>query len=145
MNEWGSAGEGRRGKACKETRRLAVIPADSLDSVEDLVGAELAMAKIPVTSVANWSNYVHKTSAVDGLPFWAVLTEMSVKPHIKNQFEVNFNREEVIDDTDALAAIMKKVEMVDAFVMAPYSIAADEDTPAPAPKGPPKPAVKKKF
>lgn len=147
MDDWGSAGEGRRGKACKEMRRLAVIPADKLESVDDIKNSELAMAKIPVTSVSNWSNYVHKVGAMLNVPFWAVITRMTVKPHIKNQFEVLFDLEDPVDDVDALTALKAKKAHVEPFVMAPYSMASEEaenvhphTTQAPA-----KPAVKRKF
>jgi hypothetical protein len=148
MDEWGSAGEGRRGKACKEIRRLALIPADKLESTEDILASELAMAKVPVTSVRNWSNYVHKVSAMLNVPFWAVVSRMSVKPHIKNQFEVLFDIEDPIEDVAALQAIKLKVTHVEPFVMAPYSSAgqAEGGAKAPAkPAGPPAPTPKRKF
>ena len=142
MNEWGSAGEGRRGKACKEIRRLALIPTDKLESAADIMSSEMAMAKVPVTSVKNWSNYVHKASAMFGMPFWAMISRMWLTPHIKNQFEVNFIEVEPIQDMEALGAIKKKRTLVESFVMAPYSLATEEEE---APPPPPKAAIKKKF
>lgn len=144
MNEWGSAGEGRRGKACKETRRLALIPADKLESVNDIKTSELAMAKIPVTSVSNWSNYVHQVSAVHNVPFWAVVTRLTLRPHIKNQFEVFFDIAETVDDVEALEALKLKRGYVEPFVMAPYPVATEEEEAQPQ-KVAPKPATKKKF
>lgn len=145
MDEWGSAGEGRRGKACKEIRRLALIPADKLESSADIINAELAMAKVPVTSVKNWSNYVHKVGSTLDVPFWAVVSRMSVKPHIKNQFEVLFDLEDPIEDVEALTALKKKVAHVEAFIMAPYSVATEGQAAPAKPAGPPAPAVKRKF
>ena len=130
MNEWGSAGEGRRGKACKEVRRLALIPADKLGSAADIRGAELAMAKIPVTSVSNWSNYVHSVSAQFNVPYWAVVTKVRVAPHIKNQFEVLFEVSDTIEDIEALEALKVKRGLTKPFVMAPYSRATEEGAPA---------------
>jgi hypothetical protein len=143
MDEWGSAGEGRRGKACKEMRRIAVIPADKVESADDILGAEMAMAKIPVTSVRNWSNYVHQISATQNRPYWSVTTKMKVSPHIKNQFEVTFDMGDTIDDGTALQALKQKRALVEPFVMAPYSMATEE--PEPPPKAPPKAITKKKF
>src|SRR5690606_21054205 len=54
MNEWDS-GENGRGKACKNIRKFAAIPADE---AEDLEEAEVRAFTIPVTSVKNWSRYV---------------------------------------------------------------------------------------
>lgn len=130
MDEWGSAGEGRRGKACKETRRLALIPADKLESVDDIRTSELAMAKIPVTSVSNWSNYVHQVSAVHNVPFWAVVTRITLRPHIKNQFEVFFDIAETVDEVEALEALKLKRGHVEPFVMAPYPVAVEEEEEA---------------
>lgn len=146
MDAWGSAGEGRRGKACKELRRLALIPADKLESTDDIKNSELAMAKIPVTSVSNWSNYVHKVGAMFNVPFWAVVSRLTVKPHIKNQFEVLFDIEDPIEDVEALAALKQKKAHVEPFVLAPYSQASEEAEAAPAP-APAKPAaaIKRKF
>jgi hypothetical protein len=138
-DEWGSAGEGRRGKACKEIRRLALIPADKLQSAADILNAELASAKVPVTSVGNWSNHVHKVAAVHNMPVWAVVSRISVKPHIKNQFEVFFDIEDTIEDVEALTALKTKVAHVEPFVMTPYSMATEEETK------PQQPAKKRKF
>jgi hypothetical protein len=145
MNEWGSAGEGRRGKACKELRRIAVIPSDKLESIEDIRTAEMAMAKVPVTSKQNWSNYVHKVAATLSMPYWAVMTKISVRPHIKNQFEVLFDLSDPITDVEALTALRDKVATVEPLLMTPYSRATEEDEQAPAPPPPPKAAIKKKF
>lgn len=153
MNEWGSAGEGRRGKACKEVRRLALIPADTLESTEDIKTAELAMAKVPVTSVKNWSNYVHTVGAVHNVPFWAVISRMTLRPHIKNQFEVMFDIEETVDEDEALAALRQRREHIESFIMAPYPVATEEEETAQpvqkatAPKAPVKSARQslKKF
>lgn len=142
MNEWGSAGEGRRGKACKEIRRLALIPTDKLESPQDIMESELVMAKVPVTSVKNWSNYVHKVSAMFGMPYWAMVSNINLHPHIKNQFEVKFDAVEPIQEMEALEALKKKRGLVESFIMAPYSQAAEEEE---APPPPPKASIKKKF
>lgn len=143
-NEWGSAGEGRRGKACKEVRRLAIIPADKLESAEDITKAEMAMAKIPVTSVQHWSNYVHTLSAGYSVPFWAVVTTIAVQPHIKNQFEVLFEFSDEIDDVAALQAIKNKRVTAEKFLLEPYSPNPEEPTPPPKATKP-TPTIKRKF
>jgi len=144
-DQWGSAGEGRRGKACKETRRLALIPADKLESAQDVLASELAMAKVPVTSVRNWSNFVHKVGAMYSVPFWAVVATIEVKPHIKNQYEAVFEVAQQIDDVAILQALKTKRALVEPFVMAPYGMATEEAEVA-EPAAPPPAAkfVKKK-
>lgn len=127
MNEWDTAGEGRRGKACKELRRLAIIPADKIESKDDILGAEVAMAKVPITSVPNWAGYVNKVSAMYSVPYWAVFTEMSVQPHIKNQFEVSFDITDTIEDIPVLEALQTKRDLIAPFVLQPYSPSSEED------------------
>src|ERR1039458_338531 len=50
-NEFGSADTGR-GKACKNSVRLALI---SINDLEDVAGAEVAYMHVPVTSVKLWA------------------------------------------------------------------------------------------
>ena len=64
MDEMGSVGkidprkQGNKGKACKERRRLAIIPAAAIKDGE-IAKAELAVLSLPVTSLGNWGNYVN--------------------------------------------------------------------------------------
>jgi hypothetical protein len=93
-NAWGSDLEGGKGKACKNVRRLALIQAAQMgDERPDLI-----FAKLPVTSVANWSKYVNQISNVVKRPAWGVITEMSVVPDAKSQFKVNFQFMGLVDD-----------------------------------------------
>lgn len=144
MDAWKSAGEGRKGKACKEYRRIALIPADKLESVDDILTSEMALAKIPVTSIGNWSNYVNRVAAIYKVPFWAVITRMTTRPHVKNQFEVLFDMADGIEDGDALGALKQKREVVESFVMAPYSVAqeASPEDNAPATPAGARPTIK---
>lgn len=87
QNEWGSDPNGGKGKGCKNIRRLAVVPSYQLDN-PTLVAPLLA--KLPVTSVANWRKYVEQIGNLIRRPFWAVETEISTAPDAKSQFKVNF-------------------------------------------------------
>lgn len=49
-NQWGSAG---KGKACKDTRYLSIIPLQDFEVFEDQFGAPLCL-KLPVTSLKNF-------------------------------------------------------------------------------------------
>lgn len=118
--EWGSAGGGSRGKACKETRRLVMMPADALNSAEDVMKAELAVVDIPVTSVRNWSNAVNAIAAQIKRPFWSVITNMSTTPNKKTQFEVHFAPVSAINDPAAIRAIQSRLEEAQRLGMVPY-------------------------
>lgn len=89
-NKWESDPSGGRGKACKNTRVLAVIPADV--KAEDIPTAEVATMKLPVTTVSKkWSPYVHKLAALYGMPPLAMKTTIGVIPDMKTQFQVTFD------------------------------------------------------
>lgn len=115
--EWGSDLKGGRGKACKQIRRLGLVSA----SAEDLNKAELAMAKIPVTSVGNWANYVNSVSAMYNRPPDAVITNMSVIPDAKTQFKVLFNTAGLLTE-EQYAQIESRLEMVQNMLMTPYDV-----------------------
>ena len=107
---WGSAGGKSRGKACKETRRLILIPEDALETAEDVKKAELAMIKIPVTSVGAWGNFVNALAATLQLPHYAVVTEITTTPDAKTQFKVHITPVKQINNIEVLTAVMAKRE-----------------------------------
>lgn len=88
QNQWGSDPNGGKGKACKNSRSLALIPANT--SAEELLTAEMAVLKLPVMSVKNWSMYVQKCSALHNRPFFSMQTQIGTVPDQKSQFRVTF-------------------------------------------------------
>lgn len=99
-NEWGSADQGR-GKACRNTRRLALLAAGTFDdtgrvfeptaSPERLGEATLAYLKLPVTSVKAFANYVRGLATSDApRPPRGVYTRIKVVPDATTQFKLEF-------------------------------------------------------
>lgn len=88
LNQWESDPKGGRGKACKNTRSLAVIPADT--TTEEIATSEIAVLKLPVMSVKNWSMYVQKCAALHNRPPLAMYTRIGTVPDQKSQFRVTF-------------------------------------------------------
>lgn len=125
--EWGSDPNGGRGKACKERRRLALIPADG--------ASEMLLLSIPPTSLKNWSNHVAKVVATTGLSTAGVITQIKVVPSAKNQFEVKFEMLEKLPDHVMPNVMAKKLEALQIMTQ-PYP---EEEEPAAAP------AKKRKF
>lgn len=148
--QWGSASQGR-GKAAKETRRLAVIPAGTyisqgkgkgfelelFDDPDDFRNSEIAYTKLPVTSVKNFSQYVRGLNDQMGAPTWRVITDISLEAHPQYQFQVNFELIEELPD-DVMPVIFERVEEAKEAIMFPY--VPRDDEPAPA-----KPASNKKL
>lgn len=107
-NEWGSSSNGGKGKACRETRRMLLIPADSLGSVDAVKGAEVAALRPPVTSLKNYSTYVQTVAATLKRPPLAVISEIAIVPDAKTQFKVTFSLVKAIDDMDIVRALMER-------------------------------------
>lgn len=120
MNAWGSAETGR-GKACKNTRRLAVITEDAIEDAESIEGAEVRTLSIPVTSVKNWKAYVRNKLPEVKRPCYGVVTEISVHPDPKSQFKVAFRFVRLIEfDGDTYAAMKAKVAAAQKDLATPY-------------------------
>ena len=128
-NEWKSDPGGGKGKACKNVRRLGMIAADDLD---DIKKAQVAMAKMPVTSVKNWSTFANQVANVLHLPPVAVIAEMSVEPDAKTQFQVNFALLDKVED-QYLPALLEKRRETTPLMFAPYD-KPTERPPEPARK-----------
>lgn len=138
MNEFGSADTGR-GKACKNTRRLMLLPEDALDDIEN---AEVAFIKVPVTSVKAWAGYVRQLADTMKKPTLAVITQISLVPDPKHQFHMNFKLMGTIDDGESIGALIAKRQAGEQQLTAPYA-PLDEDAPAPrAARGKPAPRSK---
>lgn len=149
-NAWGSAvrdGRPSRGKACKETRRLVLMPADALEGetaeevLANVQSAELAIVDLPVTSVGNYANLVSTLAATMGLPAWAVVTNIQVQPDPRKQFTVNFTALAPAGDEAVIRALMKRREEAMRICLQPYDGVGGENDPD-AGKSQPAPPVK---
>lgn len=125
--EWGSDPNGGRGKACKERRRLALIPATGT--------SEMIVCSIPPTSLKNWSNFVLEVAATTGRPVYGVIATMKVVPDAKNQFMVKFGVVEPVADNVLPALIAKRAAALENLLQ-PYPEVDEEEQ---------KPAKKRKF
>jgi len=121
-NAWGSDPAGGKGKACKNVRRLALIAADDLGNVD---GAPVYLAKIPITSVKNWSTYASEVSNVLKRPPLGVKTVMSVVPNSRTQFQVEFAFNGKIEDDGTIQSLLNRNEAVKPLLYSTY------DKPAP--------------
>jgi hypothetical protein len=124
-NAFGSADNGK-GKKCRNIRKLALIPADQVD---DVAAAELAFAKIPPTSVVNFSAHTKRVADAAHRPLWAVITSISCAPHLKKQVEVSFAYVDSIKDGEQLSAIKTRVDSIQASLQVPYTYSEAAPTP----------------
>jgi len=125
-NEWGSATNGGKGKACRETRRLLLIPADSIGSVDAVKAAEVAALRPPVTSLKNYATYVQTVATTLKRPPLAVISEIAVVPDAKTQFKVTFSLIKAIDDPGIIRALMDRAETETQRAIETAGIVSDE-------------------
>jgi hypothetical protein len=117
-NAWGSDLDGGRGKACKNVRRLAILPSDV--QPEDLQTAEVATLTLPVMSVSKkWSPYVHKLATLYNKPPLAMRTVISTQPDQKAQFLVTFDDAGPVD-VSLLGGLIAKAKSVDVVLKKEY-------------------------
>ena len=82
-NEFGSSG---KGKACKNSLRLAIISGGVAD--DGVAGTEVLNATLPPTNLGAWGNYVKGLRDM-GLPPWGAITELKNEV-FKTWFKVSF-------------------------------------------------------
>lgn len=137
MNEWGTASKGK-GKACKNSRRLAMLSAEDL-SAEAIKDGPVAIAKLPVTSVKAWQEYVKNTFGTYKRPVFGFVTEVSLVPDPKSQYKWCFKMVGLVEGEYAAALKARRDAFMETGVLtAPYA----EKTEAPPP--PPKPTKGKR-
>lgn len=143
-DEWGSDPNGGRGKACKQSRRLVLLPGHAMEQGPDaLRSAEMAILDLPVTSVKNYSSFVNTLTASVNVPTYAAVAEISVTPDAKTQFKVNFRPMRVVPSIEHLNAIKARLDSAQMLALEPYAETADDDDEAPPAKAATGPAKKK--
>jgi hypothetical protein len=128
LAQFGTAKRGK-GPACKTYRKLAVIPSSALKADSGVADAEMALVRVPPTSVKNWSTYANKVASTVGLPPWAVKTMVLVKPHPKKQFEVLFEPTGPVDGDELLSEIHARIGSAESVLLTPYGYDKEDGKP----------------
>lgn len=131
---WGtgrrSDGSKSKGKACQNRMRLGFISAADL-SAGGVKDGEALFARLPVTSVNAWLYYVKGLQENLKRPAWSVITELSLLPSKKNQFNVTFTVKDMVPN-EYLAAIKDRHVAMRKDIMFPYtggSTTQEEEAP----------------
>jgi hypothetical protein len=140
QNEFGSAEKGR-GKACKNTRRLALVAAPDVDD-GDLSKIKLGFMKLNVMSIKGWAAYVKSLNDKYRRPPFAVVTEIEVANDAKSQFRVLFDFKALIPESK-IKALIDLYERVKGEIAFPYQPPSTE--PKAAKGGAKKKAAKRKY
>lgn len=123
-NQWGSDPKGGKGKACKNTYHLALIPADT----KDAAAAEVALLSTPVMSGKEFGKYVNKLDSLYHLPTFAFKTQVGTVPDARSQFKLTFDDIGPVDK-ELLPGLMGRFESALQIVQREY----EENTPEAAP------------
>jgi hypothetical protein len=93
-NQFGSAPNGRAGKACKNLRRLLLVPCGETKQGRFTPGKVLEPVvlglHVPPTSTKAFDAYIKMLAHVEKRPSFGVHTRVIVTPHPTNQIEVSF-------------------------------------------------------
>jgi hypothetical protein len=124
--QWGSADKGR-GKAAKETRRLAMIPAghwvngrfELLEDEDHYINATAGFMRLPVMSVNGWGSYVKTIAGTLRRPPHGMVTKVKVIPDPKSQFRVTFEPVQQVPN-ELMTAIMERHEAMKSVIDFPY-------------------------
>lgn len=134
FNKWGSAEKGR-GKACRNGRRLALIPAgvhnkDGSEYTIDLSAnaiqkEQIGFMRLSPGNYSHYSKYVKSLAAIAQRPPWAMVTEISVRPDKNTQFKVSFDALAEVDE-DMLEHVHKRHEEAKGTIEFGYSKVDEE-------------------
>lgn len=126
--QWKSDPVRKKGKACKEKRKLAILPATQLKEGA-VAKASMAVLSLPVTSTRNWANYVNSIRDQFQRPPFGVLTLVRARPHPRYQLEVTFECLGMVAD-EYLGDVLARVEPAQRLMMQPYEGTPDDPTKA---------------
>lgn len=144
MNQWGTADVGK-GKACKNRRRLALLPAGQYEKVkgtkndyvhemftdeEHYKSADMLVLKLPVTSGKEYSKFVKKALAEYGRPPYGLVTEITVEHGGSNQFTVKFEVLDALPD-EFFTTIQARHDEASREIIRPYMEPDAEQAVAP--------------
>ena len=127
MNEYGTADVGK-GKACRNTRRLGMIPAGTFnaagkfefnENLEYYENMAVGMMRLPVTSVKGYASFVKQVAGALHRPPFGIATKIKVIPDPKSQFKVIFEPI-IILPNEFMSVIMKRHEEVKSTIDFPY-------------------------
>lgn len=115
-NEWASGR--KRGKACGDKNRCAILHVDDLGSLVEIV--------VPVTSGAAFRKYVGGITKAADLPSYAVVTRLTMDDHSDHQ-KLIFEFVEAADE-DQLAASMNQRKAAREMCMEPFDTTGREES-----------------
>lgn len=134
-NQWGSASDDGKGKACRDQRRLVVLVADGFKSgAMGLADATLGVLEIPPTSVKHWKKYYNDMRMAYGVDSFAYVTRFYLDDSVDYPV-VKYALHKFVDSRELLLALKEKVgkEALE-MAMLPYPKQEEQSEKQPANK-----------
>jgi hypothetical protein len=113
-----------KGKACRNLRRLSVLPAGATTSADGVKKGSVGFVRLAVYSALGWADYVRKL-ALDGKSPYSVITKMTLVPDGKAQFKFIYAYVADITDPEVLEAIMTRHDFDLQDLQEPYPAPSD--------------------
>jgi hypothetical protein len=134
-NAWNSSPKGGKGKACKNTRRLAMISAGNivdgkfkLFDIEDFASTTLGFLRLAVTSVKGFKGYIKQLAEQHIAPY-GVITKVKLE-HDDDNLQATIFTSLVTIPNEIRGTIMQRHQSTMAMIDFPYPVF--EDSPQPA-------------
>lgn len=128
-NAWGSDPSGGRGKACKNVRRLSILPGSAVQDPEKVMKATVGYLRVPVTSVAAYQRFVAGCASVSMPPF-AMMCRVRVVPDAKTQVRVEFEALGAVTDQHVLEKLIERHEAELTLIDFPYQPSPEGEAPS---------------
>lgn len=127
QNQFGSANVGK-GKACRNMRRLALIPAGTLtggkfkafNDASHYATAQIAFMRVAPTSIKGYAAFVKQIAGALKRPPHGVFTKIKVVPDPKSQFKLTFEALSQVPN-ELLGEIMSRHDEAKTAIDFPYA------------------------
>ena len=134
MNQWASADRGK-GKACQNTRRLALIPAGTLvdgrfqpyTKAEQIADAQVAYLKVPPTVSKTFAAYVVQTANALSRPLWGIFSKVKRVP-FSSYFTIEFSQLGLIPNA-LMDTVWKRQQAAKEEICYPFQASASNVAP----------------
>jgi len=121
LNEWGSSETGR-GKACKNSRRLALLAAGE----DGIALGEMPTIKVPPASLRNYSGYAKRSTKTTGRPTYGLITKIGFDETADYE-TLTFELAGKIDDVEDMQGILGLRETAQELVLEPFDTSGYKD------------------
>jgi len=119
-NEWGSSERGT-GKACKNSRRLAVLAVGE----DGVVAGEMPLLRIPPTSLNHWASYLKRVASTMYRPTWAVATSITFDESADYE-RLQFSTLRTLTKEECDVVVEQK-ELAEEMIYAEFDVSGYED------------------